>query len=78
MSSDINGDELTFNEMDNFVNKVIDELVAKYGKKLMIKHYIYFACNIEFKIKALMFKDVLPNLWRTQIYNEDRKSDFYV
>jgi hypothetical protein len=76
MNEDI--DEITFNEIDNFANKVIDELISKYGHKMYIKHYIYFTANIQFKIYALMLKDVLPKLLTQMNKNKDYKGDFYV
>jgi hypothetical protein len=78
MSEHFNDDEITFNEVDNFVNEVIDKLIAKYGHKMMIKHYVYFSANIQFKIHALMLKDTLPKLWIERDKDKRDGSDIYV
>jgi hypothetical protein len=78
MSNHFNEDELTFNEVDIFVNEVIDKLIHKYGHKMMIKHYVYFAANIQFKIHALMLKDTLPKLWTSNENNDRDRGDIYV
>jgi hypothetical protein len=78
MSNENHDDLMLFNELDNIVNQVINELVAKYGHKMMIKHYIYFVCSLEFKIKALMYKDTLPKLWYLSEQQKRSAGDFYV
>ncbi len=78
MNNESNDDLILFNEIDDYVNYCIDELISKYGKRMMIKHYIYFAANIDFKIRALMYKEVLPNMLMRSNLNSKGNSDIYV
>jgi len=77
MNNEYNDDLIMFNEIDNYVNEVISELIKKYSNRMLIKHYIYFVSNIDFKIRALMYKEVLPKLLMTNSLNTDKSSDIY-
>jgi hypothetical protein len=77
MNNEYNDDLTMFNEIDNYVNEVINELIKKYANRMMIKHYIYFAASLEFKIRALMYKEVMPKLLKTNNLNSDKSSDIY-
>jgi hypothetical protein len=78
MNNELNDDLILFNELDEYVNTVINELIKKYAARMMIKHYIYFAANLEFKIRALMYKEVLPRMMGTNNLNNRGNSDIYV
>jgi hypothetical protein len=77
MNNEYNDDLTMFDEIDNYVNEVIDELIKKYYNRMKVRHYIYFAASLDFKIRALMYKEVLPKLLKTNNLNTDKSSDIY-